>query len=561
MTSSPAPLSLTELLSRNLSEERERRVFLYDRRGKTSESRSYPELLSAARRTAACLAARGLEERDRVLVLLPTSWAGLEAWLGSLFRGAWPAMVASGGATDLAAQNHRIDELVEQLEPRLLVCDSAMKAQLLRGGAPRAARTVVSAAELSATPAIQELAEARPQPCETAFLQLTSGATGRPRAVRISHAGAVHNPRAIAEAVSAPDGAPISSADAGVVSWLPLYHDMGLVGCLLFALAHRLDLRLMRPETFLARPLAWLKALAETRGALTAAPNFAYQFCVERLAEAELEGLDLSRWRAALTGGEMIRPETAAVFLACFGARGLAAGTQRPAYGLAEATLAVAVDRRGAGVRTRPLPSGYDAGLGLKEAVCVGAPISGTEVRISAPDGARLPEGVIGAVQVQGPSVMQGYFNDPEATAETLRDGWLDTGDLGFFHAGELHLAGRSKELLILQGHNRMPHELEWAAERASGGGGSVRCGAFSIARGPKGEEAVLIVEAARTTPDWLAGTERAIRLRVAKELGLPLADLLFVRRGALPRTTSGKVRRLELRRRYLEGKLERLPG
>jgi acyl-CoA synthetase (AMP-forming)/AMP-acid ligase II len=252
-------------------------------------------------------------------------------------------------------------------------------------------------------------------------------------------------------------------------------------------------------------------------------------------------------------GAEMVRPETAAAFAELVAPCGLGAEALRPCYGLAEATLAVTMDQRGRGVRTLP-----DAASGA-QGVSVGAPIADTELSIRAPDGTSLPEGAVGEVCVRGPGVCAGYYEDPEATAETLVGGWLHTGDLGLLHEGELYLTGRIKDVLILRGENVMPHELEWLAEDAAGGGGASRCGAFSIARGAQGEEPVLVVEIAPGAAPALGELGRAIRQRVGRALGLPLADLVFVRRGKIPRTTSGKVQRLELKRRYLSGALERL--
>ena len=180
-------------------------------------------------------------------------------------------------------------------------------------------------------------------------------------------------------------------------------------------------------------------------------------------------------------------------------------------------------------------------------------------VRIAAPDGSSLAPGKIGEVQVRGPSVFAGYYNDREATADTLVDGWLHTGDLGFLEGGELYLTGRTKDVLILHGHNLMPHELEWLAESAVGGGGAQRCGAFSIARGAAGEEPIVVLEVERADSETLAAIEHDVRQRIGRALSLPLADVVFVRRGKIPKTTSGKVQRRQLRQLYLDGELERL--
>ncbi len=225
---------------------------------------------------------------------------------------------------------------------------------------------------------------------------------------------------------------------------------------------------------------------------------------------------------------------------------------------MAEATLAITYDRRGRGPRTHPAPAGLDLAMASPDIVCTGAPVMDTRIAIRAPGaGSTLPDGSIGEVCIKGPGVFAGYYNDEEVTRETLREGWLHTGDLGFLHDGELYLTGRLKDVLIIHGHNLMPHELEWLAETVTGGGGAERCGAFSVARGPEGEQAIIVLE----VDDKSAGPEieREVRSRIGCALGLPLADVVLVKRGGIPKTTSGKVRRGELRQRYLDGRLERL--
>ncbi len=254
-----------------------------------------------------------------------------------------------------------------------------------------------------------------------------------------------------------------------------------------------------------------------------------------------------------MVGAEMIRPDTMSAFSEAFASHRFEPSTLRPCYGLAEGTLAVTFDQRGEGVRVAKPPA--DSATELSEVVSTGAPIVDTEVRISDESGRALPEGEVGEVRVRGPGVFDGYWNDDAATAETLKEGWLCTGDLGFQREGELYLVGRRKEILIVRGENLMPHELEWIAEAVVGSGGTSRAGAFSVP-GSEGEEPVLVVES--PTRDG-AGNEElasAIAERVGRELSLTLADVTIVKRGSIPKTTSGKVQRRELRRRYLAGEL-----
>ena len=530
-------------------------VAICDRRGRAWESRSHPAVVAAARAAAERLAGLGVAPGDRVVVSLPTSWEFVDAWLGALFLGALPVASPAGvglGASE--AQRRRLEETVERLGAARLVARGATVERLRAADASHAARVAVTPTELAAASAVR-VVEPRPEPDEPAFLQLTSGSTGRQRAVMVPQRAVLHQAMAQDEIAGAPLGAPLHRV-ATFVSWLPLYHDMGLLGLLSGVLAS-FPCRFMPPEAFLGRPTLWLRELAGTGATATTAPNFGYQNCVERVPARALESLDLAGFRVALTGAEMIRPDTVEAFSDRFGRCGFERRSFRPCYGLAEAALAVTMDRDGAGPRTVPPPRGAQGGLGLDRLVSCGPPFPGTELRIEGPDGRALPEGEVGEVLVRGPSVFVGYWDDPGATAETLRDGWLRTGDLGFVDRGELVIAGRIKELIIFHGQNLMPHEIERLAEGVGGGRGG-RAAAFSVARDAAGEQIVVAVEVA-DPGDAVGALADEVRSRIGRELGLPVADVPLVRRGRIPRTTSGKIRRGELRRRYLERRLERL--
>ncbi len=549
------PSTLPEVFSRAAASTRGRGLGMIDGRGRRSELRPWPEVFRAAEAAAGRLAAVGVGAREPVLVGFGNTREFVELWLGAVLRGAWPVAVSPpAGVGSSEVHVRRLDAVLAKLEARRFLCSDAMRREAETHGLAALRDATVTAAELAAEEPVSFEAP-RPAPEDVAFLQLTSGSTGVPRAVAISHRGATHNPPAMVDAIAAGDDAfraAVEKGDAACVSWLPLHHDMGLVGCLLNTILYTEDLWLAAPKTFLGRPHTWLQNLAQTPYALAPAPNFAYQTCVERVTDAQLEGCDLSSWRAAMTGAEMIRPETVAAFNERFEPFGFDPAAFRPCYGLAEGTLAVTFDRRGDGVRTRPVP-GED-----REVVSVGPPVADTEVRITAPDGTPRAGGEVGEVRVGGPGVFLGYHNDPDETAASLVDGWLVTGDLGFLQEGELHLTGRTKDILIVNGQNLMPHELEWVAESVTGGGGTSRAGAFSIP-GAGGERAVVVVETGESDGGRLGELEREVKVRIGRALSIPLADCVFVRRGKLPKTTSGKVQRLELRRRYLEGDLERV--
>ena len=554
------PQTIIEALEFSAAQPGGRGIAVYDRRGQKAEFHSHAEMLARAALSAAKLAAAGIAPGDRVLMCAPTHWDLIDAFFGCLLRGALPTLVAPpGGLGGASAHAKKIEALVELLGSRRIFCDDATRAELLEFSSQAIAKLTLTAAELFALTPAAGIKTHRANPGDLAFLQLTSGSTGRQRAVMIRHSNVISNTRAISRFL----GAKPHSSDNSAVSWLPLNHDMGLVGNLLFSISDGLNMHLFRPETFLARPAAWLRALASHPGSFASAPNFAYQLCVERVDLAELAGCDLSDCRGMLTGAEMIRPETCVAFEKKFAPLGFKPHLFLPCYGMAEATLAVTADLRREGPRTISA-SGVDeslrAGLGSNALVCTGAPVLDTSVSIRAPGSDQnLSDGKVGEVCVSGAGVFAGYYNDPEATAAALQNGWLRTGDLGFLKDGELYLTGRCKDLLIIHGHNIMPHEIEWLAESASGAGGSERSGAFSISRGAEGEQAVVVLELAAVDASTLTALEHDIRSRVGRALGLPLADVLFIKRGQMPKTTSGKVQRAELRRRYLEGQLERL--
>ena len=556
-----SPPDLAEALARGAREAPGSGLTVYDRRGRRLGRRSYPQVLESAHRTAGRLAARGVTAGDRVVVALPTSFEWFDAWLGAVLLGALPVATAPGAA--VGASRVQLDKLlgvVDKLAARLIVSTDSLAAKLA-AEPPREAPLppCVTPAELAASVA-SGFARPPAAPGDTAFLQLTSGSTGFPRAVQITHRGALHNARALDVNIAAPHRPTCRGFIDHWVSWVPLYHDMGLITNLTLIL-NGIDLDLLPPEAFLGRPRRWLELLAGGGPSVATAPNFGYQLCVDRLRDDDLAGIDLAPWQAAFSAAEMVRPETVAAFLDVFDRCGFRPESYRPCFGLAEATLVVAIDQAGKGPRKLPVPRGApaDSGFELREVFCLGEPVLDTRIEITAPDGSRLPEGTVGEVRIQGPSVFSGYYNDPEATAETLVDGWLRTGDLGFLAAGELYLTGRLKDLLIVRGENLMPHELEWMAESASGGGGLERAAAFSISRGGQGEEVVLVLETSEKDPARVEPMLRDLRVEIGREFGLALADLVAVKRGQIPKTTSGKVQRGVVRDLYLAGRLARL--
>lgn len=552
------PTTIPAALERAAADFPQRGIGIFDARGRKVERRTYAQFWEGARETGARIAALGLEPNEPVIIALPTSWEWLHAWWGVLLAGGWPVAVSGAGAIAAAqAQFDKVDVIMNKLKCRRVISSDGFRQQAFENGNQWALDRIITLDDIFKSKPQPGFQPAMGQPEETAFLQLTSGSTGLPRAVMISHSGAMHNAVASSAAIGIPHGAPVHEWAESMVSWLPLYHDMGLIGCLMLPIATGLDVWMLRPPTFLARPRLWLEQLGSRGTTFVPSPNFGYQLAVERIKPGQLDGVDLSKWKAALTGAEMIRPETVEAFCDAFGPHGFDPHAFMPCYGLAEATLAVTFDIRGKGVRTLPKPEGAESGYGLTEIVSNGNPIDGTDVVIKAPNGRSLPEGCIGQVCVKGPGVFKGYYLDEEATSDSLIDGWLQTGDLGFLADSELYLTGRTKDILIVHGQNLMPDELERLADGVTGGGGLMRSAAFSVASGPQGESVVLVVETSQTEDESLKGLEQEIRSQIGRQIGLPLADVIFVKRGRIPRTSSGKLQRSEIRQSYIDGRLE----
>ncbi|TYB54712.1 fatty acyl-AMP ligase [Nonomuraea sp. PA05] len=394
-----------------------------------------------------------------------------------------------------------------------------------------------------------------PAPGETAYLQYTSGSTSEPRGVAVTH-DALHHNLATLDRLFGP------AARRGMVGWLPHHHDMGLVGLHLSALYLGADLTFCSPAAFITRPARWLRLLTSSRAGLTVAPDFGYAWAARRVTDEQLAGLDLSGLSVAITGAEPIRPATLDAFTQRFAATGFDPGAWHPCYGLAEATL-LASCSRGAAVRGfatehleshRAVPSATGTPL-----VSCGSPVD-LEMRIVDPRShAPLPDGRVGEIWLSGSSVAGGYHGNPAATEEVFHahtsdgDGpYLRTGDLGFRLDGELYVTGRHGDLIIVNGRNLYPQDLEHAAHEAHTGAGAAA--AFGLSRADT-EHVVLIQELHHGPPDAVAAS---VLRRVSREFGVPVS-LVLLTRGAIRRTTSGKVRRRHMRELFLRGELRPL--
>jgi 1-acyl-sn-glycerol-3-phosphate acyltransferase len=442
------------------------------------------------------------------------------------------------------------------------VAQARLVAQLLRAQVPSLRGTLTLEGLQSEEPID---VPADPAADDIAFLQYTSGSTGDPKGVVLSHADLLANIRAMGEA------AEVRSDDV-FVSWLPLYHDMGLIGAWLGSLYYGVTLVSLSPLAFLANPRRWLAAIHTHRGTLSAAPNFAYELCLKRLTDADLAGLDLSSWRWAFNGAEPVSPQTLRRFAERFAPCGLKAEALAPVYGLAEAAVGLAFPPPGRGPRidcidrARFARQGYALPLPCEEAdamevVSCGRPLPGYRVRVVDGAGAELPERHEGLLRFQGPSATRGYYRRPEATAALIRDGWHDTGDRAYLAGGELYLTGRVKDLIIRGGRNIYPYELEEAIGAVPG----IRKGCvavFAAADPATGSERLVVVaETRERDPGRRRSLERELRQRATDVVGVPPDEVLLAPPRAIPKTSSGKLRRGSARDLYLSGRLRAGPA
>jgi acyl-CoA synthetase (AMP-forming)/AMP-acid ligase II len=529
----------------------------------------WPEVADRARRVAAALLARGIRPGDRVAIILPTSPGFADAFFGALLAGAVPVPLYPPVRLGRLDEYHlSTARMLGVVGAAVVVADARVKLLLGQSLAlARPALGLVTADELLAEggppggSGPPEAASPEPEPSALALIQFSSGSTVDPKPVALEHRHLMAQCAALHALMPEP-----ASVGARGVSWLPLYHDMGLIGALLSAAYYPGPLVLIPPEAFLARPAIWLRAISRFRGTISPAPNFAYALCLKRVRDADLEGVDLSSWRYALNGAEPVSAEVMRRFKERFSHHGFDPSSLLPVYGLSEATLAVAftsratfrktlsVDARALAVRGEVEPGGY-------ELCSVGRPVPGVEVEVRDPEGQPCADRRVGRLYVRGPSVMRGYFGHPEATAAALQGGWLDTGDLGFWAEGELFISGRAKDLVIIRGGNHPPQEFESCLEGIAGLRPGCAVALGFRPDGAAGEELLILAErSARSSAGAEAAADGAleeeIRQAVVNRTGIRPHTVRLLEPGTLPRTSSGKMRRQEALRRFLTGEL-----
>jgi fatty-acyl-CoA synthase len=526
--------------------------------------RAYPfsELAADARQDALRLIAHGVKPGDRVALIAETGAEFAAAFFAALYAGVLPVPLPL--PTSFGGRQAYVEQIRVQLgscDPVLVLGPDSLKplfAEAADGHAP--ALGWIDFAALPATPTALPPVD----PHAIAYLQYSSGSTRFPHGVAVTHRAVMANLAGHAHSMQ------IGPGDRGV-SWLPWYHDMGLVGTFLSPMAVQMSVDFLATDDFARRPLSWLTLISRNEGnSLSYSPTFGYDICARRVStQTDVEGrFDLSRWRIAGNGADMIRPDICQAFVDAFAPAGFRAGAFTPSYGLAEATLAVSVAPVGQGIACDLIDEKRLAGEGFADApsdptkpvryraiVDCGVALPGLTIEIRNADGKVLGDRQIGRVLVKGLGLMEGYFRDPEATAACLSaDGWLDTGDMGYLVGGHIFIVGRAKDMIILNGKNHWPQDIEWAIEQLEGfKAGDIA--AFSITT-PQGEEAPAVLVQCRTTDtDERARLKDAIRQKVRAITGMNCVVELVPPR-TLPRTSSGKLSRVNARQLYLAGEI-----
>jgi fatty-acyl-CoA synthase len=532
----------------------------------TETTITYGRLRDEAAAVAGALRERGVARGDTVALMLPTGLDFLAAFHGILLAGGIPVPIYPPA---------RLDRLEEYAARQSAILADAGVTVLLTVARARAVAALLRprVPSLRDVATVRELADAGApwiepggRGSDPAFIQYTSGSTGAPKGVLLTHANLLANVVAVGAALR------MTPVDVGAI-WLPLYHDMGLIGSWLFCMHAGLPIAIQSPLSFLSRPERWLWTIHDRRATLSPAPNFAYELCVKKIPDRALEGLDLSSWRVALNGAEPVNPETIDRFVKRFEPYGFRREAMMPVYGLAENTVAVCFPPPGRGPvvdaierdvfeRERRAAPWSGNGSAPLRFVSVGQAVQGHEVRIVDDGGLQVADRTVGRLVFRGPSMTSGYFHKPEATAAIrVADGFLDSGDLAYRADGEFYVTGRRKDLIIKAGRNLVPQEIEEIASTVEG----IRKGcvvAFGIDRPALGtEELVIVAETRASQPAAREALQAKVIERVATAIGVPPDTVVLARPGAVLKTSSGKIRRAATRDHYIAGALGQSGG
>ncbi|WP_404333818.1 fatty acyl-AMP ligase [Sphingomonas sp. MMS12-HWE2-04] len=536
----------------------QRGLNFHDARGNLARAYSFAELRQDALAQAHRLIAAGVKPEDRIALIAETGAEFASLFFGVVYAGAWPVPLPL--PTSFGGAQSYIDQLKVQLDscdPKMLFFPPEIGAMCAEAARISGTQGIDWAEFIAKDAPATALPHAKTD--DIAYLQYSSGSTRFPHGVAITHHALLNNLSAHSH------GMELQDSDR-CVSWLPWYHDMGLVGCFLSVVANQVSTDYLKTEDFARRPLAWLDLISRNEGTtLSYSPTFGYDICARRMSSQTKasDRFDLSRWRVAGNGADMIRPDVMQSFVDAFADAGFKATAFLPSYGLAEATLAVSIMPPGEGIVVELVEetqlSGGSRGANrpqrFRAIVNCGKPVKDMEVQIREEDDTPLPDKAIGKVWCRGPSVMVGYFRDPESTDACMKDGWLDTGDMGYISDGYVYIVGRAKDMIIVNGRNHWPQDIEWAVEQLPGfKQGDIA--AFAITT-PGGEETPAVLVQCRTSDEQERVRLRdEIRERVRSVTGMNCVIELVPPR-TLPRTSSGKLSRAKARNLYLNGEIK----
>ncbi len=529
----------------------------HDPRGRLARPYPFSEMRNDALDMAYRLIAHGVKPQDRIALIAETGAEFAALFFGVVYAGAWPVPLPL--PTSFGGKENYIEQLTVQLnssDPSILFFPPE-----LTDMCGEAARRVgcegldwVGFAEGAAEPAALPEADTD----AICYLQYSSGSTRFPHGVAVTHKALLNNLSAHSH------GMEVRETDR-CISWLPWYHDMGLVGCFLSVVANQVSTDYLKTEDFARRPLAWLDLISRNSGtSISYSPTFGYDICARRISSQSHVGdrFDLARWRLAGNGADMIRPDVMQSFVNAFSDAGFSARSFLPSYGLAEATLAVTIMPPGEGIgvelveesRLSGQPADLDRPARYRAIVNCGKAVKDMALEVRDEAGQVLDDRQIGKVWCAGPSIMHSYFRDPESTAACLVNGWLDTGDMGYMSNGYLYIVGRAKDMIIINGKNHWPQDIEWAVEQL-GGFKQGDIAAFSITM-PSGEETPAVLVHCRTSDEAeRVRLHNEIRDKVRSITGMNCVVELVPPR-TLPRTSSGKLSRAKARNQYLAGEI-----
>ena len=535
----------------------EKGLNFHDMRGELERVYPYSEMRGDALEMAYRLADAGIGKGSRVALIAQTGPDFAALFCACVYVGAWPVPLPL--PTTFGGKDGYIDQLAVQLQscdPAILLYPTEI-GEMASAAAARQRCPGEAWDEFARRDAPErDLPDAAPE--DICYLQYSSGSTRFPTGVAVTHAALLHNLYGHSTSMQLGE-------DERCISWLPWYHDMGLVGCLLSLIANQVSGDYLKPDAFARRPLAWLDMISRNTGStLSYSPTFGYDICARRISSQSnvAERFDLSRWRVAGNGADMIRPDVMQSFVNAFSDAGFKASAFTPSYGLAEAVLAVTVMPPGEGIRVELVeeerlsgaPRDISRPARYRAIVNCGKPLPDMEVAIRGEDGNRRDDHQIGKVWARGPSVMHSYFRDEAATGEAIVDGWLDTGDMGYTAKGYLFIVGRAKDMIIINGKNHWPQDIEWAVEQLPGfNHGDIAAFAVETAGGE--EAPAVLVHCRVSDPAERVRLREQIADKVRSVTGMSgVVELVPPR--TLPRTSSGKLSRAKAKKLYLSGEI-----